>query len=278
MIMDERIAILLATYNSAKYLKIQLDSLIAQTDPNWQVYIRDDGSTDSTIEIINEYVAKDGRFTFLKDKYANLGAMPSFMQLLSSVNADYYMFCDHDDVWLDIKVALSRKAIVDLDKQHPNTPIVVHTDLYIVDDDLNIKHDSFWKYSKINPDILTNKEFMQVFNCVTGCTMIFNQPAKQVSLPFPKNAPMHDWWIALSVIQKGIIKHINTPTILYRQHANNEVGARNINGKYFMNKLLQIKETLKGQRKQIDFLQSIKGHSVLKYYYYKVVYTFLRNT
>lgn len=278
MIMEERIAILLATYNSSKYLRIQLDSLLSQSDSNWQVYIRDDGSSDSTLDIINEYVANETKITFLEDEYSNMGAMASFMHLLSVVDARYYMFCDHDDVWLENKVELSRKAIEELDQQHPSTPVVVHTDLYIVDDDLTIKHDSFWKYSKINPDILTDKAFMQVFNCVTGCTMIFNQAAKQVSFPFPNNAPMHDWWVALQVVQNGIIKHINTPTILYRQHANNEVGARNINGKYFLNKLFQIKKTLNGHRKQIAFLKSINGHSALKYYYFKVIYTFLRNT
>jgi glycosyltransferase involved in cell wall biosynthesis len=275
--LDEKVAILLTTFNSSKYLEIQLDSIIAQTDNNWRLYIRDDGSTDQTVDIINEYVANHDNITFIRDQHQNMGAMASFMHLLSVVEAKYYMFCDHDDYWLENKIELSKNAILKLDELHPNTPIVVHTDLYIVDDNLTIKHNSFWKYSRINPNLLTNKGFLQVFNCVTGCTMIFNAKAKDVSFPYPKNAPMHDWWVALQTIQTGIVQHIDTPTILYRQHDNNEVGARNINGKYFWNKLLQIRETIGGHQKQIAFLKSIKGHSIYKYYYYKIAYTILRN-
>lgn len=274
---DETVAILLTTYNSSKYLKIQLDSIIAQTESDWHLYVRDDGSTDDTLNIIKGYVAKHRNITFLRDEHSNMGAMAGFMHLLASVEAKYYMFCDHDDFWLKNKIEISITEMMKLDKLHPDTPIVVHTDLHVVDDNLAIKHNSFWKYSKINPNLLTNKEYMQVFNCVTGCTMLFNQEAKAVSFPYPKNAPMHDWWVALRTIQTGIIKHIDTPTILYRQHENNEVGARDINKRYFWNKLLQITETLKGHKKQIAFLKSIKGHSALKYYYYKVAYTFLRN-
>jgi glycosyltransferase involved in cell wall biosynthesis len=274
---DDKVAILLTTYNSSKYLKIQLDSIIAQTDVNWQLYIRDDGSSDDTLRLIDAYVANHKNITFLKDQYSNMGAMNSFMHLLSVVEAKYYMFCDHDDYWLETKIELSKNAILSLDKLHPNTPLVVHTDLCVVDDNLTVKHNSFWKYSRINPDLLTNKEFMQVFNCVTGCTMIFNAQAKAVSFPYPKNAPMHDWWVALRTIQTGIVQHLNTPTILYRQHENNEVGARDINGRYFWNKLLGIRDTLEGHRKQLSFLKSIKGHSVFKYYYYKIAYTILRN-
>jgi glycosyltransferase involved in cell wall biosynthesis len=275
---DERIAILLTTYNSAKYLRLQLDSLVAQTEQNWMLYIRDDGSTDETRNIIQEYVALHPRITFLQDSEKNMGAMKSVRFLLSVVKAKYYMFCDHDDYWLENKIELSKEAIKALDAEHPETPIIVHTDLYVVDDQLRVKHDSFWRYSKIKPDILANKEMMQVFNCVTGCTMIFNDRAKQISFPYPDNAPMHDWWIALKVVQSGIIHHLQTPTIYYRQHDNNEVGARDINKRYFLNKLLGVKETLAGQRKQIEFLKSINGHSFFKYYYYKAIYTIIRNT
>lgn len=273
----EKIAILLTTYNSSRYLKVQLDSIIAQTDANWHLYIRDDGSKDDTVALINTYAANHPNISFLQDEHPNMGAMASFMHLLEVVESRYYMFCDHDDYWLENKVALSRAELLRLEQLHPDTPIVVHTDLIVVDQDLKTKHQSFWKSSKINPVLLSNKAYMQVFNCVTGCTMIFNHAAKKVSFPYPENAPMHDWWVALRVIQTGIIQHLDTPTILYRQHGNNEVGARNINGKYFWNKILQVGETLNGHRQQLSFLRSIKGHSFFKYYYYKIAYTILRN-
>jgi len=278
MMESEKVAILLTTYNSSRFLEVQLDSILAQTDPNWHLYIRDDGSPDQTVELIEAYAAKHENITFLKDDHPNMGAMASFMHLLSEVESRYYMFCDHDDYWLENKIELSKQALLRLEKLHPETPVVVHTDLIVVDKDLKVKHNSFWKYSRIDPRLLSNKAYMQVFNCVTGCPMIFNQQAKKVSFPYPENAPMHDWWVALRVIQTGIIQHLDTPTILYRQHGNNEVGARNINGKYFRDKLLQVGATLAGHKKHLAFLRSIKGHSFFKYYYYKIAYTFLRNT
>ena len=271
------VAILLATYNSEKFLKTQLDSIINQTYQDWKLYIRDDGSKDSTLLLINEYVKKYSRISIVNDSYTGLGAAKSFMKLLEKVESDYYMFADHDDYWLPTKVEESIKKLKETEDKFSEKPIIVHSDLFVVDQDLKIKQSSFWKSSGIKPNMLKNKNIVQVFNFVTGCTMIFNKKVKDIVFPFPDTIPMHDWWLTIQVLKNdGIIEELEKPLIYYRQHGMNEVGARNVNGKYFINKLLNMKNTVDVQLKHVDFLKVINGLNIIGYYWYKIYYTILR--
>jgi glycosyltransferase involved in cell wall biosynthesis len=276
--MKSKLAILLATYNSQRFLKEQLDSLFSQTTDNWTLYIRDDGSNDSTLEIINNYKSKYSNIVLFEDSKTGLGAMKSFFTLLENVESDYYMFCDHDDVWLPNKVELSLQKLIQTELEHPGKPIIVHTDLKVVDGNLELISPSFWQMSAIKPNVIENENVIQVFNCVTGCTMIFNNSVKKISLPFVEEAPMHDWWIALQTLKNGgIIKNIQVATILYRQHGNNEVGARSVTFNYFVNKIKGIRKTVQGHSEHIKFLKKINGLNAVQYYYYKLYYTILRN-
>jgi glycosyltransferase involved in cell wall biosynthesis len=274
---NKKVSILLATYNSETYLKEQLDSLRNQSYQYWNLYIRDDGSTDNTLNIINEYSGFESRIVLIKDDYKNLGAAKSFMQLVKEVESDFYFFCDHDDVWLPDKLKISLEALQDETKKDKNVPLIVHSDLYVVNQSLEIVNDSFWKSSGIKPNILNNKSFIQVFNFVTGCTMGFNRKARDISTDFPQDIPMHDWWIALNVLNnRGRVINIKEPLIYYRQHAKNEVGARNVDLKYFLNKFLNLKTILNDHARHIQFLKSINGHGYLKYYLIKIYYSLVR--
>jgi glycosyltransferase involved in cell wall biosynthesis len=276
--MKSKLAILLATYNSQRFLEEQLGSLYRQTNDNWILYIRDDGSTDGTLEIINTYKNKYSNIVLFDDSKTGLGAMKSFLTLLKNVESDYYMFCDHDDVWLPNKVELSLNKIIQTESEYPERPIIVHTDLKVVDRNLELINPSFWQMSAIKPNVIENKNIIQVFNCVTGCTMIFNNNVKVVSFPYVEEAPMHDWWIALQTLKNGgVIKNIEVATILYRQHGNNEVGARNVTFDYFVNKIKGLKRTLQLHSQHINFLKKINGLNAFQYYYYKLYYTVLRN-
>lgn len=277
MKLDTKLAILLATYNSARFLEAQLDSLFQQTVRDWVLYIRDDGSIDSTLAIIAAYRKKYSNIVLLEDEKKGLGAMNSFMVLLAQVETDYYLFCDHDDVWLPNKIELTFNRLLDLEIQNPETPIIVHTDLQVVDQNLDLLHPSFWKMSAIKPHVIENKNLIQVFNCVTGCTMAFNQEVKELAFPYVTETPMHDWWLAIVTVRnKGLIEHLPVSTILYRQHGNNEVGARNTSFSYFVNKIKNLKTTMKGHLEHIAFLQKIKGLGAMQYYYYKIYYTLIR--
>ena len=145
------------------------------------------------------------------------------------------------------------------------------------DQDLNIISKSFWKSSGIKPSIIANKNFIQVFNCVTGCAMAFNNKVKQIAFPYPSAAPMHDWWLSIiTLTSKGIISHVKKPLIYYRQHCNNEVGARRVDGYYFLRKFGDFYNTIHGNYKQIAFLKSIGGLSSFKYFSIKLIYTIIR--
>ena len=109
------LAILMSTFNGEKYLKEQIDSLLNQEYEAFDIYIRDDGSTDQTVSILENYEHIYPNIYLLKDTQGNIGVFKSFMYLLSQVHADYYMFCDQDDVWLSNKISMSMKRMNELE-------------------------------------------------------------------------------------------------------------------------------------------------------------------
>ncbi|MDR0872760.1 MAG: glycosyltransferase family 2 protein [Prevotellaceae bacterium] len=239
------IDILLSTYNGTKYLQEQIDSLLNQSFTDWNLLIRDDGSIDNTLDIIDDYCQKyPDKIKKLSDTNGNVGVIRSFEILLQHSISDYIMFCDQDDVWLPDKISLSIQKIKQMEQKAGNIPLLVHTDLMVVDKDLKIIAASLWKLGCIRPEILDkNIYYMGMCNSVTGCTLIMNRQAKEKSLPFPKNILMHDAWIALSVMKKGKIDYIVEPTVQYRQHGSNVYGAEEY--KFSLkDKLLRIKNTI----------------------------------
>ena len=222
------IAILMSTYNGERYLAEQLDSIIAQTCTGWRLFVRDDGSTDRTQQILDEYGAKDHRITLLRDQ-ENLGACRSFEHLLEQCgDADYYAFADQDDVWKPNKLAICLDTIRKAERDFPNQPVVVHTDLQVVDDQLNEIAPSFWQYGGIVPQILdANIHYLAICNSVTGCAMMMNRAARKAALPFLPGIFMHDAWVALMVLKAGgRVIPIPQTTIRYRQHTQNVCGAQ----------------------------------------------------
>ena len=151
------IAILMSTYNGERYLREQIDSLLSQTNKDWILYIRDDGSTDGTVLIVKEYEREyPYKIVLLEDGLGNLGSGCSFMQLLSSVNSDYYMFCDQDDVWLSDKIEKTYLKLRTMESEDIGKSVVVFTDLYIVDKSLNIISNSLWEKCHRNPQNVFN--------------------------------------------------------------------------------------------------------------------------
>lgn len=221
------IAILMSTYNGARYLAQQLDSILAQTYADWKLTVRDDGSTDDTLRILQEYAKADKRISVLTDG-ENIGACRSFERLLTQCDdAAYYAFCDQDDVWRSDKLALSLDAMQQAEAAHPGKPIVVHTDLQVVDENMTEIAPSFWRYSNIQADLLdAHIRYLAICNSVTGCAMLFNKAARDCSLPMSADAYMHDAWLALMTAYHGgfVLPVYQTP-VAYRQHGDNVLGA-----------------------------------------------------
>ena len=267
------ISILLATYNSEKYINDQLDSLFNQTLNDFLLYIVDDGSSDRTISIIKDYCKRYKNIIFLDRKGKGYGAMDNFMWLLDKVDSDYYMFCDHDDYWLPNKIELSMQNMKMMEEENKNKPIVICSDLVVVDKHLNVIDQSFWHFSKLNPNVLSKKKYLQTCNFVTGCTMLLNKKAKDVSFPLGDKALMHDYWVALkTVANKGIIKYINTPLILYRQHESNVLGAVKFGGyDYFFNKKRSFRSSYKSNKRLYEMVNQATGVSLFSFLIHRLI-------
>ncbi|MBW4576926.1 MAG: glycosyltransferase family 2 protein [Aphanothece sp. CMT-3BRIN-NPC111] len=194
-----------------------MESLLAQDYPHVEIIVRDDGSIDNTIELLREYVTT---YTNVKVIFGeNLGFTRSFLKLLelSDPTADYFAFCDHDDVWQPDKIS---KAIEFLSQRSPEIPALYCSRLAVVDENLKLLG-----YSDIPQKELSFPNAL-VQSSVRGCTIVLNQAARQLFREFPESAMGHDSWIYLVVSAFGTILYDEEPKILYRQHSNNVYGIR----------------------------------------------------
>lgn len=221
------IEVALATYNSARFLPELLDSLFAQTNQEFTLLIADDGSGDDTMAIVESYSgANPGRIRIVGRSKQAHGPAGNFGRLLDVATADYVMLCDHDDVWLPDKITTSLEHIRALEAAHPaETPILVHTDLLIVNADLDVIYPSFFEFSKLQPQ-LNDLRRLLLSNVASGCTTIVNRALYQRARPVPAEAIMHDHWLALVAAALGTIGCMMKPTILYRLHGGNTIGVR----------------------------------------------------
>ena len=214
----------MATYNGDKYLREQLDSIYAQTHPKLEVIVCDDGSVDSTASILEEYRQKYG-LTYIVNE-TNLKVVKNFEKAILQCTAPYIALSDQDDVWLPGKIEKSLKKILELELQYgAHVPLLIFTDLTVVDDKLHILHPSLWKHQKIAPkNIMFNR--LLVENVITGCTILMNQTLAKLAFPAPNEIIMHDVWLGLVSSYFGHISYIPETTVLYRQHLNNTIGVK----------------------------------------------------
>ncbi len=218
------VTILLAVYNGEKYLNSQIESILSQTFKDIKIIIRDDGSTDKSVEIINSYCNKYPDKISCLDGAPTGSAKQNFAQLLLNCDDDYIMFCDQDDVWLPDKIEKTLAAMREAENDG-QTPVLVHSDLKVVDCELNEISPSFFEFQKLFQNNITLPKLL-VQNYVTGCTVMINRALKQKCGAIPKECIMHDWWLALVAALFGRLVCVNDATMLYRQHADNQVGAK----------------------------------------------------
>lgn len=216
-----KVNILMSTYNGEQFLAEQIKSIQEQTVTDWNLLIRDDGSTDQTTAIIAEFAAQDKRIRWINEgEQANLGVIKNFYTLLKYEKADFYFFSDQDDIWLEDKLAVT---LAEAGKHSAEKPLLVYTDLKIVDSNLTVLHNSMIKTQSDHANTQLVQELTE--NTVTGGTAMINRTLAELWTR-TDDLLMHDWYLALLASALGNLIYLDSPTELYRQHDTNVLGAR----------------------------------------------------
>ncbi len=266
LINPDTVAILLAAYNGEKYLAEQIDSIIRQSYEEWVLFIRDDGSDDATNSIIDKYSSsmpdKIVKVCIPSDIHGSTANFATIQQYVTrNYDFRYFMFSDQDDVWLENKIEVTLEK---MKKTEKGNAVLVHTDLNVVDEDLNVIGSSFFKYRSLRPDYQDLKHLL-IQNNVTGCTMLWNKKLNDLLADslLDEEVLQHDWYMSLVSSCFGEIVYSSEATIMYRQHGNNTIGATKVNSAGFIVKRLsnrrQIKQKMIGSAKQAGSLIRIFG-------------------
>lgn len=222
------IDICLATYNGEKYLATQLNSIVAQTYSNWHLWIRDDGSSDSTLTILKQYKEEHTNIiTIIEDNKGNLGYNKNFLEILDKTNSGYIAFCDQDDIWLPEKLECLYKEIVRVEGNEKYVPIIVHSDF----DYLN-QGTLYPKERSLDKRVVNNRNILKIIfhqGCLLGCTCMINRAMVKMTYGIPENSSIgYDiYFLAVSSII-GKYSYINRVLIHHQIHASNtsSVGKR----------------------------------------------------
>lgn len=224
------ISVAMATYNGAKYVGQQIDSILKQLNLEDELVISDDNSSDGTLEILKVYQQGDKRISVYPNN--SKGILGNFENAISNCNNEIIFLSDQDDIWLSNKVEVVKK-------QFQNSEVsLVLSDCYIVDSELNVIHESFYERRKPRKGIVRNI----IRNSYLGCGMAFRSELKSIILPIPKGIPMHDAWIGILAELYGSVSIIPDKLFYYRRHNSN---ATQIESSNFKQMILWRKDLIK---------------------------------
>lgn len=209
------VSIAMTTFNGARYVKEQLESLLAQTIAPAEIIISDDCSTDDTREIISSYSLRNPRIVLLKNT-RTFGFVKNFELAISRSSGDYVALADQDDIWEPDKL---KKLLNNI-----GSSALIHSDASVIDSSGKNIHSSWSSFYKKNIGQPFLDHIMQK-NTITGCTALFTRDLASLLLPFPEEIPFHDWWLALVAYRNGGIAYYPDPLVRYRLHSANAIGA-----------------------------------------------------
>lgn len=266
------IDILLPVYNGESFLIEQIESIQNQTYKNFNIIIRNDGSTDNSQQIIDDLSKQYENIHVIKDNLGNLGLSKTLEILINSSSSDYFMFCDQDDNWKENKIQISLKEMKELETLYSNHPLLICTDSTCVDERKNVIAPSFFESQKYI-DTTNNTIQLAAMNVIQGNTCLMNKACKQYIIPFPKLV-LYDHWAGIMISHYGKIKYVHQQTLWYRQHRGNVLGANQVGFKYFAKKVYHLK-------KQFNLYYSLIRHipfsfNVFKWMFYKVYFSVRR--
>lgn len=249
--------ILLAAYNGEKYICAQIDSILAQKDERWHLTISDDGSTDGTPSIIDEYVQRYpqriSRYCSGK-RFGN--ARDHFFHLMQVCDAPYMLFCDQDDVWYPQKVGKVLDAMIREERQHgKDMPVLAFTDQTPTDEQLRPLAPSLMRYQQQFFERFDYRSILMQ-NVVTGGAMGINRALADMAGHCGDSSQtiMHDWWLAVVAARFGQVVYIDEPLSDYRQHGSNSVGAKDVHSidyiRSVMSNLAEMKRRVQAKKGQ----------------------------
>lgn len=206
-----KVCVVLPTYNGAKYLSFQLDSILAQTYESIDVYLRDDGSTDNTVAVIRDYADRYPNIHFVEDNLGNLGCPKSFYQIIKTAPAyDYYAFADQDDIWEIDKV---QRAVIQLGSCEPRNPAVYYASFNYVD----VDGEFIRRAAKQDPSTPFIRTLF--YTPGLGFTIAFNRAAcEKFILDVDTGEEMHDRWILRCGSAFGTVIYDPKPTAKHVRH------------------------------------------------------------
>jgi rhamnosyltransferase len=225
-----KICVLLSAYNGEEFIEQQLHSLSAQENVDVDILVRDDGSTDSTPQILNKW-QKEGKLRWYGGK--NLGWAMSFMHLICHApEADYYALCDHDDIWMPNKMY---EAVKQLEKMRGEKNLYCSNMNYYRDG----KDEGL-----VKPEGLQFNIYTAMVKCITvGCTMVFSKALQQSIKDHPPvSVYAHDFWVYQVAISTGDVYYDPRSFILYRQHAHNQIGQKRTWQEVWKRRLKKLKD------------------------------------
>lgn len=222
--MNCRVSVCIPTYNGAKYIRRQLDTILYQLGDDDEVVISDDSSTDDTLLIVDSF--QDDRIKILR---GNTFHSPVFNleNAVKHCRGRYIFLADQDDVWVEEKIGCMLPLLDDYD--------LIVSDCRIVNEKEEVIHPSAFKLLHSGNGFLKNL----MKNTYIGCCMAFRREVLSYVLPFPSNIPMHDMWIGLNVeYRRGRVLFLEKPLILYRRHGENSSSCSEPSQRTLKDKLL----------------------------------------
>jgi glycosyltransferase involved in cell wall biosynthesis len=214
--------VILAVFNGQTYLPEMLDSLLSQTTRDFNVLVRDDGSRDKSLEILESYKARfHGRLSVITGEPSG-SATANFGILMRETKADYALLADQDDVWKPEKVELTLRSLKEAEAKYGrSTPIYFATDIAVVNKDLELISASYWKWKRLRPSMMSNLSQSLICVPIQGMASGLNRALLDLANPVAEKAISHDWWAQLIAAAMGKVICDPTVTALYRVHGGN---------------------------------------------------------
>jgi len=214
------VAILLCTYNGARFLPVQLSSLARQNFTNWRLFVSDDGSTDETLAIVSQHRLRLGAAPVSQRSGPRQGFVRNFLSLACdpSIACDYFAYCDQDDVWEPDKLS---RAVAWLDTRPPHVPAMYCSGTTLIDEAGRPRG-----YSRAYRRAPSFRNAL-VQSLASGNTIVFNEAARRLLMVCGSAAkvPSHDWWMyLLTTAAGGEVYYDPVPQVRYRMHGKNVIG------------------------------------------------------